>query len=169
MEITTPVTQIPSPPRIASQIHIPVRHRDHRSAYDIMGIVTGQLDRLDRHESNYARQREIEQELQQEQAWTKETEEKLRKMEAEMKRKEANESTPHYSDLLFTTGDPFFKEIIQAEVPKNFKCPEMTLYDCSSDPRHHLSNFQSRMYLASASDATRCKAFPTTLTKAAQH
>ncbi|MED6170854.1 hypothetical protein PIB30_035029 [Stylosanthes scabra] len=35
------VTQIPSPPHIASQLHIPVRHREHRSAYDIMGIVTG--------------------------------------------------------------------------------------------------------------------------------
>ncbi|MED6169730.1 hypothetical protein PIB30_024102, partial [Stylosanthes scabra] len=51
-----------------SQIHIPVRHRDHMSAYDVMGIVTGQLGRLDRLESNYARQREVEQELRQEQA-----------------------------------------------------------------------------------------------------
>ncbi|MED6135236.1 hypothetical protein PIB30_044451 [Stylosanthes scabra] len=38
-------------------------------------------------------------------------------------------------------------EIMKAEVPKNFR---------------------SRMYLAGASDATRCKAFPLTLTKAAQ-
>ncbi|XP_072076599.1 uncharacterized protein [Arachis hypogaea] len=41
----------------------------------------------------------------------------------------------------------------------------MDLYDGTSDPRHHLSNFRSQMYLADASDATRCKAFPTTLTK----
>ncbi|MED6117681.1 hypothetical protein PIB30_112031, partial [Stylosanthes scabra] len=75
------VTQIPSTRRVASQIHVPVRHREHRSAYDIMGIVTGQLGRLDRLESNYARQREVEQELRQEQAWRKETEEKLRRME----------------------------------------------------------------------------------------
>ncbi|XP_015964659.1 uncharacterized protein LOC107488424 [Arachis duranensis] len=43
----------------------------------------------------------------------------------------------------------------------------MDLYDGTTDPKHHLSNFKSRMYLADASDATRCKAFPTTLTKAA--
>ncbi|XP_072084458.1 uncharacterized protein [Arachis hypogaea] len=43
----------------------------------------------------------------------------------------------------------------------------MDLYDGTTDPKHHLSNFKSRMYLAGASDATLCKAFPTTLTKAA--
>ncbi|XP_072073923.1 uncharacterized protein [Arachis hypogaea] len=42
----------------------------------------------------------------------------------------------------------------------------MDLYDGTTDPKHHLSNFKSQMYLADASDATRCKAFPTTLTKA---
>ncbi|XP_015946357.1 uncharacterized protein LOC107471410 [Arachis duranensis] len=43
----------------------------------------------------------------------------------------------------------------------------MDLYDGTTNPKHHLSNFKSRMYLADASDATRCKAFPTTITKAA--
>ncbi|XP_072076533.1 uncharacterized protein [Arachis hypogaea] len=43
----------------------------------------------------------------------------------------------------------------------------MDLYDGTTNPKHHLSNFKSRMYLADASDATRCKAFSTTLTKAA--
>ncbi|XP_025703547.1 uncharacterized protein [Arachis hypogaea] len=42
----------------------------------------------------------------------------------------------------------------------------MNLYDGTTDPKHHLSNFKSRMYLTDASDATRCKAFPTTLSKA---
>ncbi|XP_016165057.1 uncharacterized protein LOC107607642 [Arachis ipaensis] len=54
-----------------------------------------------------------------------------------------------------------------AKAPRNFKTPNMDLYDGMTDPRHHLSNFKSRMYLADAFDATRCKAFPTTLTKAA--
>ncbi|XP_072060427.1 uncharacterized protein [Arachis hypogaea] len=43
----------------------------------------------------------------------------------------------------------------------------MDLYDGTTNPKHHLSNFKSRMYLADASDATRCKAFPTTIAKAA--
>ncbi|XP_072064016.1 uncharacterized protein [Arachis hypogaea] len=53
-----------------------------------------------------------------------------------------------------------------AKVPRNFKSPDMDVYDGTTDPKHHLSNFESRMYLTDASDATRCKAFPTTLTKA---
>ncbi|MED6131634.1 hypothetical protein PIB30_011485 [Stylosanthes scabra] len=66
----------------------------------------------------------------------------------------------------FTITDPFSEEIMKAEVLKNFKNPDMVLYDGTSDPCYHLSNFRSRMYLAGASDATRCKAFPTTLTTA---
>ncbi|XP_072094111.1 uncharacterized protein [Arachis hypogaea] len=56
---------------------------------------------------------------------------------------------------------------MRVKVPRNFKSPDMDLYDRTTDPKHHLSNFKSRMYLTDASDATRCKAFPTTLTKAA--
>ncbi|KAL4306202.1 hypothetical protein AHAS_Ahas16G0154700 [Arachis hypogaea] len=54
-----------------------------------------------------------------------------------------------------------------ARVPRNFKSPDMSLYYGTTDPKHHLSNFKSRMYLADASNATRCKAFRTTLTKSA--
>ncbi|XP_016195740.1 uncharacterized protein LOC107636765 [Arachis ipaensis] len=43
----------------------------------------------------------------------------------------------------------------------------MDLYDRMTNPMHHLSNFKSRVYLADASNTTRCEAFPTTLTKAA--
>ncbi|XP_025679413.1 uncharacterized protein [Arachis hypogaea] len=43
----------------------------------------------------------------------------------------------------------------------------MTPYDGTSDLSHHLRNFRSRMYLTDASDAIRCKAFPTTLIKTA--
>ncbi|XP_057719619.1 uncharacterized protein LOC130934045 [Arachis stenosperma] len=56
---------------------------------------------------------------------------------------------------------------MKAKVPKKFKAPDMTQYDGTSDPSHHLSNFSSRIYLTDASDAIHCKAFPTTLTKTA--
>ncbi|XP_057719637.1 uncharacterized protein LOC130934064 [Arachis stenosperma] len=56
---------------------------------------------------------------------------------------------------------------MKAKVPKDFKATDMTPYDGTSDPSHHLSIFRSRMYLTDASDAIRCKAFPTTLTKTA--
>ncbi|XP_052111667.1 uncharacterized protein LOC127743051 [Arachis duranensis] len=54
---------------------------------------------------------------------------------------------------------------MKAKVLKDFKAPDMTPYDGTSDPSHHLINFRSRMYLTNASEAVRCKAFPTTLTK----
>ncbi|XP_016178168.1 uncharacterized protein LOC107620535 [Arachis ipaensis] len=56
---------------------------------------------------------------------------------------------------------------MKAKVSKDFKAPDMTPYDGMSDPSHHLSNFRSWMYLTDASDAIRCKAFLTTLTKTA--
>ncbi|XP_052118947.1 uncharacterized protein LOC127748446 [Arachis duranensis] len=56
---------------------------------------------------------------------------------------------------------------MKAKVPKDFKAPDMTPYNGTSDPSHHLSNFRSRMYLTDASDVTHCKAFTTTLTKTA--
>ncbi|KAL4299665.1 hypothetical protein AHAS_Ahas17G0123600 [Arachis hypogaea] len=55
---------------------------------------------------------------------------------------------------------------MMAKVPRNFKSPDMNLYDGTPDSRHHLSNFKSWMYLDDAFDVTWCKAFPTTLTKA---
>ncbi|XP_072088020.1 uncharacterized protein [Arachis hypogaea] len=61
--------------------------------------------------------------------------------------------------------DPFTNEIMKAKVPKDFKALDMTPYDETSDPSHHISNLRCRMYLMDASNATRYKAFPTTLTK----
>ncbi|KAL4390900.1 hypothetical protein AHAS_Ahas03G0191300 [Arachis hypogaea] len=55
--------------------------------------------------------------------------------------------------------DLFVEEIMRARVPRNFKTPDMDLYDGMIDPSHHLNNFKSRMYLADASDATHCKAY----------
>ncbi|KAL4275729.1 hypothetical protein AHAS_Ahas20G0136300 [Arachis hypogaea] len=46
---------------------------------------------------------------------------------------------------------------MQAKVPRNFKIPDNDLYDGTTDPRHHLSNFKSRMYLVDASDAIHSK------------
>ncbi|KAL4287505.1 hypothetical protein AHAS_Ahas19G0192900 [Arachis hypogaea] len=55
---------------------------------------------------------------------------------------------------------------MRARVPRNFKSPNMDLYDGMIDPRHHLINSKGPMYLADVFDATRCKAFSTTLTRA---
>ncbi|KAL4345083.1 hypothetical protein AHAS_Ahas11G0242900 [Arachis hypogaea] len=103
----------------------------------ILGLVHGQRKRLEQLKQEAERQQEVEWELQRE------------------------EESPLREE------DPFVEEIMRAKVSRHFKTPDIVLYDRTSDPRHHLSNFKSRMYLADIFDATHCKAFPTTLTKAA--
>ena len=91
-------------------------------------------------------------------------EEKLQQLEADLKSKAPRANLEENSRK---EQDPFTREIMKAKIPKDFKLPDMTLYDGTTDPNHHLSNFRSRMYLTDAPDDVRCKAFPTTLTKTA--
>ncbi|KAL4276738.1 hypothetical protein AHAS_Ahas20G0237200 [Arachis hypogaea] len=109
-------------------------------------------------------QREVGKDLQREVRRRRELEDKLIKLETDLKAK-ATRSTPE--DNSRKDQDPFTREIMKTKIPKDFKLPDMTLYDGTTDPNHHLSNFRSRMYLTDASDAVRCKAFPTTLTNTA--
>ncbi|MED6106737.1 hypothetical protein PIB30_007398 [Stylosanthes scabra] len=61
---------------------------------------------------------------------------------------------------------PFSLAILSEELPKKFKYPtDMEPYDGSSDPKHQLDAFDSRMVLLNASDATKCKAFSVTFKK----
>ncbi|XP_016185898.1 uncharacterized protein LOC107627579 [Arachis ipaensis] len=110
------------------------------------------------------RQREAKKNLREEIERRKELEEKLLKLESSLK---SQNSRNYREDSPLGGEDPFSEDIMREKIPRNFKSPNMDLYDGTTDPKHHLSNFKSRMYLADASDATRCKAFPTTLTKAA--
>ncbi|QHO02120.1 Putative gag protein [Arachis hypogaea] len=105
-----------------------------------MGLVHGQHGQLEQIEQEIERQREVERDLRKEAEW---------------------EENPLGEE------DPFIEEIMRVRFPRNFKSPDMNLYDETTDLRHHLSNFKSRIYLADASNATRCKTFPTMLTKEA--
>ncbi|XP_020992599.1 uncharacterized protein LOC110278702 [Arachis duranensis] len=110
------------------------------------------------------REREAERILKREIKRRRELEDKLSKLESNLQNKDsctAREDSPLGGE------DLFFEDIMWAKFLRNFKSPNMNLYDGTTDPKHHLSNFKSQMYLADGSDATRCKAFPTTLTKAA--
>ena len=104
----------------------------------------------------------MEKDLRRETRQHKELEDKLLKLEADLK---AKTTRSNHEDNPRKDQDPFTKEIMKAKVPKDFKAPDMTPHDGTSNPSHHLSKFRSRMYLTDASDAIRCKAFPTTLTK----
>ncbi|KAL4374181.1 hypothetical protein AHAS_Ahas05G0156100 [Arachis hypogaea] len=84
---------------------------------------------------------------------------KLLKLEADVKTKASRSGL---ENNVRKEQDPFTKEIMKTKIPKDFKLPDITLYDGTTEPSHHLSNFRSRMYLTDASNAVRCKAFPTT-------
>ncbi|KAL4328151.1 hypothetical protein AHAS_Ahas13G0171400 [Arachis hypogaea] len=109
-------------------------------------------DRLKQLEKEVEHQQEAERDLRREVRRRHELKGKLLKLEADLKAKatrSSQEDSPHKDQ------DPFTKEIMKAKVPKDFKAPDMTPYDGTSDPSHHLSNFRSRMYLTEASDAIR--------------
>ncbi|KAL4329370.1 hypothetical protein AHAS_Ahas13G0293300 [Arachis hypogaea] len=72
-------------------------------------------------------------------------EDKLLKLEADLKTRNTHSN---HEDNSHKDQDPFSKEIMKAKVPKEFKAPDMTSYNDTSDPSHHISNFRSRMYLA---------------------
>ncbi|KAL4313724.1 hypothetical protein AHAS_Ahas15G0013700 [Arachis hypogaea] len=128
------------------------------------GVIEALQDRLKQLEKEAQHQRKKEEDLHREIRRRRELEDKLLKLEGDLKTK-TTQTTPEDSSR--KDQDPFTREIMKTKIPKDFKLPEMTLYDGTSDPNHHLSNFRSRMYLTDASDAVRCKAFPTTLTKTA--
>ncbi|KAK3016528.1 hypothetical protein RJ639_006851 [Escallonia herrerae] len=73
------------------------------------------------------------------------------------------EFTPPRED----SGYPLSKAIEKAKLPPNFRMPQCYLYDGSRDPREHVYQFQTNMLLLQVSDAVMCRAFPTTLRKAA--
>ncbi|XP_015962240.1 uncharacterized protein LOC107486194 [Arachis duranensis] len=129
-----------------------------------MEALQAQQDRLKQLEKEVVHQREAKKDLRRETRRRRELDDKLLKLEANLKAKTIQSN---HNDNSHKDQDPFTKEIMKAKVPKDFKAPDMTPYGGISDLSHHLSNFRSRMYLTDASDAIRCKAFPTTLTKIA--
>ncbi|KAL4321418.1 hypothetical protein AHAS_Ahas14G0108500 [Arachis hypogaea] len=136
----------------------------HPPNTEILDTLHEQQDCLKQLEREAECQWEAERDLRRETRRCQELEGKLQKLEADLKSRTTRtnrETSP------FREQDPFSEEIMKVKVPKDFKPPDMDLYDGGSDPRHHLRNFRSRMYLTEASDATRCKAFPVTLTKTA--
>ncbi|KAK3008498.1 hypothetical protein RJ639_014896 [Escallonia herrerae] len=73
------------------------------------------------------------------------------------------EFTPPRED----SGYPMSKAIEKAKLLPNFRMPECDLYDGNGDPGEHVYQFQMNMLLLQVSDAVMCRAFPTTLRKAA--
>ena len=69
--------------------------------------------------------------------------------------------------VMILTSSPFASWIVEAKVP-TVKIPAHITYDGTSDPKEHVSAYESHMYLNPLSEATWCKYFPTTLKGVAQ-
>ncbi|KAK3002092.1 hypothetical protein RJ639_021794 [Escallonia herrerae] len=62
---------------------------------------------------------------------------------------------------------PLSEAIEKAKLPPNFRMPQCDLYDGTGDPGEHVYQLETNMLLIQVSDAVMCRAFPTTLRKAA--
>ncbi|KAK3041000.1 hypothetical protein RJ639_029110 [Escallonia herrerae] len=65
------------------------------------------------------------------------------------------------------SGYPLSEAIERPKLPPNFRMPQCDPYNGSGDPGEHVYQFQTNMLLLQVSDAVMCRAFPTTLRKAA--
>ncbi|KAK3021961.1 hypothetical protein RJ639_045656 [Escallonia herrerae] len=74
---------------------------------------------------------------------------------------------PEQSPPREESGYLLSEAIEKAKLPPNFRMPQCDLYDGTGDPGEHVYQFQTNMLLLQVSDAVMCKAFPTTLRKAA--
>ncbi|KAK3013085.1 hypothetical protein RJ639_008976 [Escallonia herrerae] len=62
---------------------------------------------------------------------------------------------------------PLSEAIEKSKLPPNFWMPQCDLYDGTGDPGEHVYQFETNMLLLQVSDTVMCRAFPTTLRKAA--
>ncbi|XP_073133415.1 uncharacterized protein [Henckelia pumila] len=67
-----------------------------------------------------------------------------------------------------TRNIPFTQEILDADLPKQFKLPHVGEYDGKGDPEDHLACFENAALLHKYSDQIKCRAFLTTLIGPAQ-
>ncbi|XP_073121282.1 uncharacterized protein [Henckelia pumila] len=63
---------------------------------------------------------------------------------------------------------PFSAEILESELPKNFKFPHVGEYNGKGDPEEHLSRFENAALLHKYSDPIKCRVFLNTLIGPAQ-
>ncbi|XP_073120239.1 uncharacterized protein [Henckelia pumila] len=63
---------------------------------------------------------------------------------------------------------PFSAEILESELPKNFKFPHVGEYDGKGDPEEHLSRFENAALLHKYSDPIKCRVILNTLIGPAQ-
>ncbi|MQL80504.1 hypothetical protein Taro_012953 [Colocasia esculenta] len=89
--------------------------------------------------------------------WKNDLQEMNRKIEALQRGAQA----PSMAILLTTS--PFIEEITSAPVATKLQLPKFRRYNGTTNPVHHLDNFQGQTEMVSLSDALNCRAFMSTL------
>ncbi|KAL0430395.1 UNVERIFIED_CONTAM: hypothetical protein Sradi_0665500 [Sesamum radiatum] len=65
-------------------------------------------------------------------------------------------------------GVPFREEIMADELPLNWKEPNLSEYDRTTDPQEHLSCFENIALLHRYTAGVKCRVFVNTFTRSAQ-
>ncbi|XP_073025057.1 uncharacterized protein [Primulina eburnea] len=91
----------------------------------------------------------------------------IQSLREEMERLKEERNAPPLPPLL-ARGIPFSAEILAAELPQNFRFPNVGEYDGSGDPEEHLSRFENAALLHQYSDPIKCRVFLTTLVRSSQ-
>ncbi|XP_073290538.1 uncharacterized protein [Primulina huaijiensis] len=91
----------------------------------------------------------------------------IQSLREEMERLREERNAPPPPPLL-ARGIPFSAEILAAELPQNFRFPNVGEYDGSGDPEEHLSRFENAALLHQYSDPIKCRVFLTTLVRSSQ-
>lgn len=73
--------------------------------------------------------------------------------------------TPHFDDVLKT---PFAWEILEQELPRHFRQPQVGEYTGSSDPEDHLCCFENASLLYQYTNEVKCRVFLNTLSGSTQ-
>ncbi|MQL91197.1 hypothetical protein Taro_023800 [Colocasia esculenta] len=93
--------------------------------------------------------------------WRSDIQEMNRKIEALQR----GTRVPSVTTLLSTL--PFTEEITSAQVPMKLQLPKFRRYNGTSNPVHHLDDFQGQVEMVNLSDALKCRAFMPTVDDAA--
>ena len=63
---------------------------------------------------------------------------------------------------------PFVSRLLETEIPKKFKMPQLSMFDGTGDPVIRICSFRTKMMLQNINDEILCRVFLSTLTDIAQ-
>ena len=91
----------------------------------------------------------------------------MRKEMDELKSSIKDKGGENLDGMIRRTNSPFTTEVLNHPLPPKFHLLQLESYDGSKDPLDHIKSFKTLMLLQMTPGKVMCRAFPTTLKKAA--